>query len=336
MNLTAGPPRPRVRRGAYNGVKVWSREVNIFMIVSASRRTDIPAFYSEWILNRIRMGWCLVPNPFNMNQFSRVVLSPGEVDAFVFWSRNPRPLMRHLDELDDLGCRYYFLFTVIGYPRRIDMGAPPLSRSIATFQELSARVGPKRVIWRYDPIVLSALTGTGFHERNFALVAQELKGATSRCVISFVKLYRKARVRMEAAAPGAAEPVDFGSARIRGLLSTMAGCAQDNRMEILSCSSEVDFSAFGVNPSKCIDADLISKLFGARISPPKDPYQRKECGCALSKDIGVYDSCLFGCSYCYATSSLERARANNSRHDALSPALVGGADDQKIGQDLHE
>jgi len=269
-----------------------------------------------------------VPNPFNANHVSKVVLSPREVDAFVFWSRNPRPLMRHLDELDDLGCRYYFLFTLIGYPDRIDPGAPPLIRSIGTFQELSARVGPQRVIWRYDPIVLSEVTGTGFHERNFPLVAQELKGATSRCVISFVKPYRKARARMEAAAPGAAEPVDFGGAPVRGLLNTMAECARDNRMEILSCCSELDFSAFGVNPSKCIDADLISELFGSRISPPKDPHQRKKCGCALSKDIGMYDSCLFGCSYCYATSSLERARANYGRHDPQSPSMLGGQEGQ--------
>jgi hypothetical protein len=301
------------------------------MIISASRRTDIPAFYSKWILNRIRMGWCLVPNPFNTNQVSRVVLSPREVDAFVFWTRNPRPLMKFLDELDDLGCRYYFLFTLIGYPDRIDPGAPPLDRSIRTFCELSARVGPQRVVWRYDPIVLSDLTGTGFHERNFRLVAQELKGATARCVISFVKPYRKARGRMEAAARGSTEPLDFGGTQISGLLSEISGCARDNRMEIFSCSSELDFSeAFGIKPSKCIDADLISELFGTRISPPKDPCQRKECGCAVSRDIGMYDTCLFGCSYCYATSSLERARANHGRHDPQSPGMLGAERDENL------
>ncbi len=163
-----------------------------------------------------------MPNPFNRNQVSRVTLSTAEVDAFVFWSRNPRPLMRYLDELDDLGCRYYFLFTLIGYPDRIDPGAPPLGLSIKTFQELSARVGPQRVIWRYDPIVLSGHSGTGFHERNFRQVAQELKGATGRCVISFVKPYRKARARMEAAAPGSLEPVDFGSPPVRGLLNAIS------------------------------------------------------------------------------------------------------------------
>ena len=293
------------------------------MIVSVSRRTDIPAFYSKWFLNRVRLGWCLVPNPFNPNQVSRVPLSTGEVEAFVFWSRNPRPLMKYLDELDDLGCRYYFLFTLIGYPDRIDPGAPPFGLSIRTFQELSARVGPQRVIWRYDPIVLSARTGCGFHERNFRQAAQELKEAAGRCVISFVKPYRKALARMEAAAPGSSKPVDFGSPEIRGFLNSISEIARENRMEIFSCASEQDLSAFGVKPSKCIDADLVAKLFAVQASPLKDPSQRKECGCAVSRDIGMYDTCLFGCSYCYATSSLERAKANYARHDPESPSLCG-------------
>ena len=194
------------------------------MIVSASRRTDIPAFYSKWFLNRVRQGWCLCQIRSTGIRSRGSAFPPAEVDAFVFWSRNPRPLMRYLDELDDLGCRYYFLYTLIGYPDRIDPGRRRLSQSIKTFQELSARVGPQRVIWRYDPIVLSGLSGTGFHESNFRQVAEELKGATGRCVISFVKPYRKARARMEAAAPGSLDPVDFAARRFGGLLSAISEC----------------------------------------------------------------------------------------------------------------
>ena len=293
------------------------------MIVSASRRTDIPAFYSKWFLNRVRQGWCLVPNPFNRDQVSRVPLSAAEAEAIVFWTRNPRPLMGSLDELDDLGSRYFFLFTMTGYPRPIDPGSPPLAQSIETFQKLSARVGPQRMVWRYDPIVLSRLSGTGFHVNNFRQAAKELKGAALRCVISFVKPYRKARHRMEASAPGGIDPVDFDSPEVRGLLTSISGSAHENGMEISSCASDQDLSAFGIKPSRCIDADLLSKLFGIEISAPKDPFQRKECGCAASRDIGVYDTCLFGCSYCYATSSLERAKANYARHDPQSPCLLG-------------
>jgi hypothetical protein len=231
--------------------------------------------------------------------------------------------MRYLDELDDLSCRYYFLFTLIGYPHLIDPGSPSLAMSVKTFQELSARVGRQRVIWRYDPIVLGCPGGAGFHESNFRKVARTLRGAASRCVISFFQPYRKVRARMEAAAPGSLDPVDFDSPAVRELLSAISETARENGMEVFSCASEHDFSPFGIKPSKCIDAGLLSKLFGIEISAAKDPCQRKECGCAASRDIGMYDTCLAGCSYCYATSSLERAKANFARHDPESPCLVG-------------
>ncbi len=300
------------------------------MIVSASRRTDIAAFYSKWFMNRVRAGWCLVPNPFNLNQVSRVSLSPPEVEALVFWSRNPAPLFEYLQELDDCGLRYYFLFTLVGYPRAIDPGTPPRERSMETFQKLSARLGPERTIWRYDPIVLSELTGVGFHERNFRELASELRGAASRCIISFVRPYRKARLRMEAAAAGSGDPVDCNSPQISALLGHMSQIARENRIQLFSCASEHDFSAYDIHPSRCIDSELLARLFGIEPKAAKDPYQRKECGCAASRDIGMYDTCLFGCSYCYATSNYERARANHARHDPDSPSLLPGG---KIGQE---
>jgi hypothetical protein len=292
------------------------------MIVSVSRRTDIAAFYSKWFLNRVRAGWCLVPNPFNANQVSRVSLCASDVDALVFWSRNPRPLIKNLSELDDLGLRYYFLFTLVGYPRPLEPGAPPPGRSIKTFLELSARLGPQRTIWRYDPIVLSQVSGIAFHEANFQKLARELRGAATRCVISFVRPYKKARSRMEAAATGCTDPVDCESSQIRGLLQTISRIGRENRIEVFSCAMKEDFSPYGIHPSSCIDSQLISNLLGTEIVAPKDSYQRKECGCAASRDIGVYDTCLFGCSYCYATSSFERARANHARHDPDSASLL--------------
>jgi hypothetical protein len=231
--------------------------------------------------------------------------------------------MRHLDELDDLGCRYCFLYTITGYPQPIDCGSPPPEQSIKTLQELSERVGAQKIAWRYDPIVLSSLSGTGFHVSNFRRIAKELKGAVHRCIISFVQPYRKARARMEAAAPGGCGPVDFKNPDVQGLLSAISESARENRMGIFSCASEQDLSGFGIRPSRCIDADLLSQLFGIEINAPKDPFQRTLCGCAAGRDIGVYDTCLFGCSYCYATSGLERAKANYSRHDPQSACLLG-------------
>ena len=150
------------------------------MIISASRRTDIPAFYAEWMVRRLREGYCTVPNPFNRNQVSRISLRPEDVDAIVFWTRNPRPLMPYLDELDSRGYRYYFQFTILGYPREIDPKSPPAATAVEAFCELAERLGPRRVIWRYDPIVFTGITPPAFHQENFQRLAESLRGHTRR------------------------------------------------------------------------------------------------------------------------------------------------------------
>ncbi|HPU75793.1 MAG TPA: DUF1848 family protein, partial [Bacillota bacterium] len=156
------------------------------MIISASRRTDIPAFYTKWFMNRIRQGSCVVVNPFNSSQRYCVDLAPDAVDAIVFWSKNPAPLIPHLGELDDMGYRYYFQLTICNYPRDIEQYLPPLPERIATAVELARRIGPRRVIWRYDPIIISSRTDAQFHRREFASLASALEGSTTRVVVSLM------------------------------------------------------------------------------------------------------------------------------------------------------
>ena len=127
----------------------------------------MPAFYAEWLVQRFRAGYCLVPNPYNPEQVSRISLAPAEVDVVVFWTRNPRPLMPHLPELTERGFRYYFQYTLLANPPALDPGALPVGTSLATFRALADLIGPERVIWRYDPIVLSAETDYDFHRRSF-------------------------------------------------------------------------------------------------------------------------------------------------------------------------
>ncbi len=292
------------------------------MIISASRRTDIPAFYSKWFINRVRKGWCDVPNPFNRAQVSKVSLAPRDVDAFVFWTRNPRPLIPRLDELDGLGFRYLFLITLIGYPRGIDPRSPGPEVSIANFHDLASRIGPERVTWRYDPILLSDITGPEFHEENFRRIARALRGTTNRCVISFVNVYRKARKRLEEAVPGGLAAFDPGLPRTSELLRTISAAAREEGMRVFNCAGGHDLSPFGILPSRCIDGEFIGNLFSVPVKAVKDPSQRAECGCTVSRDIGMYDTCLYGCSYCYATSNTERAEANHLSHDPESPSLV--------------
>jgi hypothetical protein len=300
------------------------------LIISASRRTDIPAFYSEWFMNRIRAGYCTVPNPFNRSQVSVVSLRPEDVDVVVFWTRNPRPLFPHLAELDGRGYVYYFQYTVMNNPRVLDRKTPSLGASLRAFRELSERIGAERLIWRYDPIVFSNVTGVDFHQREYERIAQELRGCTKRCVISIVdSTYRKTSKRLRELTRQGVELVSCndGSADwFAELMRTMAGVAHENEMEIYSCAEAIDLRPYGIRPGKCIDDEYIREVFGLSVASRKDPGQRELCNCVVSKDIGMYDTCLFECQYCYATRSFERAKANYEGHDPNSPSLVGWYD----------
>jgi len=293
------------------------------MILSASRRTDIPALYAEWMTNRIRAGFCTVPNPFNRNQVSRISLLPEDLDVIVFWTRNPKPLLRYLGEMDLLGFHYYFQFTVLGYPREIDPKCPPLEIALDAFRELSDRIGPGRVVWRYDPIVFGQKTSAKYHRERFAEIAQRLSGPTNRVVVSIVDSYRKAEPRMKALEEKGAGITECENDEFERLMRDVAGFADASGMEITSCAEEVDLSCFGIRPGKCVDDELIREAFEIDVSHNKDPSQRKACGCVMSRDIGMYDTCIFGCPYCYATGNFERAKKKYEEHDPKSPSLIG-------------
>ena len=190
----------------------------------------------------------------------------------VFWTRNPRPLMRHLDELDTRGYRYYFQFTILGYPRDIDPKSPPMATAIETFRELSNRLGPRRVIWRYDPIVFTELTPVSFHRDNFQRIAESLRSATRRAVISIVDVYRKTESRMRAleGTPAAVQPPD--AAQFEELMRGMGQSAQENGMDIVSCAEEIDLRPFGIRPGKCVDDEVIAEAFGLEVLRQEGPY----------------------------------------------------------------
>jgi hypothetical protein len=192
------------------------------------------------------------------------------------------------------------------------------------WRDLAARIGPERVVWRYDPIVFSTLTDAAYHRRAFARIAAALHGQTRRCVISLADPYRKTARRMRALAEeGAAVDYSvFSGAAFDQLMTDMVGIADGHGIEIVSCAEEVDLQPYGIRPGRCIDDDLIRRLFGIEVDDRKDPAQRSACGCVVSKDIGMYDSCTFGCAYCYATSDFERARQNHARHDPAWPSLL--------------
>lgn len=299
------------------------------MIISASRRTDIPAFYSEWFTNRICAGYCTVPNPFNRNQVSYVSLKPADVDVIVFWTRNPAPLLSHLKELDTLGLRYYFQYTILDNPRYLDAKVPSLSSALATFKKLSDQVGPPKVIWRYDPIVFTKDTGVRYHVKSYRKIATELRGYTYRSVISVVDFYKKIKKRLQQLDESGSPIIPYAGkpdSHFDLLMNSLIESASQNDMEIVSCAEDLDLTPYGIRPGKCVDDEYILKIFGLNVTHKKDPTQRAACGCVASKDIGAYDTCLFGCQYCYATTNFERAHKNHDEHNPQSPSLIGWYD----------
>ncbi|HWR40920.1 MAG TPA: DUF1848 domain-containing protein [Patescibacteria group bacterium] len=299
------------------------------MIISASRRTDIPAFYSEWFLERVRAGGVRTVNPFNARQSYWISLEPEQVDVIVFWTRNPRPLLPYLKELDTRGYRYYFLMTLTGYPAQLEPKAQTVSAQVDGFRELAERVGANKVVWRYDPIVISNLTPWEWHEWNFSQLAAQLNSACHQVVVSLVDEYRKASFNRLAS-----EQLDVWRKTTpmplagRRMFENMATVAADVGIKVYSCAETLDLTSWGILPGSCIDAAYINRTFGLEVSGRKDPGQRNSCGCVCSKDIGSYDTCPHGCIYCYA-GRLATAERNYLRHCRDSETLLSRGEERR-------
>lgn len=275
------------------------------MIISASRRTDIPAFYASWFMDRIREGNVVVLNPFNPSQHKQVSLHPNEIDAIVFWTRNARPLFQYLDELDRAGYNYLFLYTITGYGPPLETKCPPLEYAVKTFNNLSQRVGPSRVVWRFDPIVYMQGRGEHWIIERFEQIVRYLDGYTERVIISFLDFYRKVERRLTALTRSTGlevADVNENHAAVARISRALAELAEQHGMCISSCAEKIDLQPFGIKPGSCIDADYLSRIFAITIPRAKDKSQRPRCRCAPSQDIGTYNTCRHGCVYCYAMS----------------------------------
>jgi DNA repair photolyase len=298
------------------------------LIISASRRTDIPAFYADWFMNRVREGFFYRVNPFNSRQVSGFSLKPEDVDAICFWTKNPRPLLQHLDELDGRGLNYYFQFTLNPYDKTFEPNLPPPGERVATFIELAGRIGPERVIWRYDPVILSSATSAAWHLEQASRLAGQLKNATERLMFSFYDFYGKGQGRLSRALQGTGIGLeDMAAPEQREALEQVARgfreIADSHGLELFTCSEEMDLAAIGIEHGACIDGQLIRRLFGGAASGRKDRNQRDACNCVESVDMGSYNSCPFRCAYCYANFNEGLIESNCRKHYPDSPALLG-------------
>lgn len=287
------------------------------MILSVSRRTDIPNYYSEWFMNRIKEGFLYVRNPVNTHQISKISLSPEVVDCIVFWTKNPFNMLDKLDLLKEY--QYYFQFTITGYGKDVEPNIPDKRKSILpTFYKLSEKIGKERVIWRYDPIFLNDRYTMEYHLKAFEEIAEKLCNYTEKVIISFVDLYDKTK-RNASDLNIAAMTED----QMVEIAQKMAKIAEKYHLVIETCAEHIDLQKYGIAHGSCIDLRLIERLTGGIIKAEKDKNQRPECGCIQSVEVGTYNTCKNGCRYCYANYNTKKVEDGVSQYDSNSPLLCG-------------
>ena len=295
------------------------------MILQTGMRTDIPAFYSRWFLNRLREGFVLVRNPYDPQSVTRYRLDPSVVDLIGFCSKNPAPMLPHLETLRDYG-QYWFV-TITPYGRDLEPHVPDKELVMEDFKRLSDAVGPDSVGWRYDPILVNEQYPVERHIRDFEHMAKTLSGYTESCVISFLDLYEKVKRNFpEAREVRKEDRILLGKA--------FAEIGRAYGLTIRACAEGTELAPYGVNCAGCMTAEIYEKALGSRLSVPRRKNQRGgQCACLLGNDIGAYDSCGHLCRYCYANSSGDAVRRNLRCHDPDSPFLLGGP---LPGDKIHE
>lgn len=289
------------------------------MIISASYKTDIPTFYGEWFMNRLRAGYCKMANPYN-RRVIRVSLLPETVDGIVFWTKNVGPFLKHLAEVKQRGYSFILQHTINGYPKTLEHSVVDAEKAMEHFRQVADKFGPRVCVWRYDTIINSSLTPREYHLETFTRLAKKLEGATDEVVISFVHLYSKTmRNMMNAAKEHGFSWSDPSDEWKKELAAELASVAAAHRIRLTVCS-QPQFIVPGCYEARCVDADRLADVMGQPISACLKG-NRKECGCFESRDIGEYDTCPHGCVYCYAVQNQALAKSRFKQHDPMGEAL---------------
>ena len=319
------------------------------LIVSASRSTDIPAFYANWFFNRLKNGYSAWINPFNG---VKNYVSYEDVRFIVFWSKNPKPLLKHLPYLRERGVNCYIQYTLNDYvSEKLEMGVPSLKDRIDTFKRLSDYLGKDKIIWRFDPLILTDRISVDDLIDKIAVIGEQLKDYTNKLVFSFADIIEYGKVRKNLENSGV-KYRNFTPGEMNYLAVSLSNINKRWNLELATCAEKVDLDKYGISHNRCVDDRLMAKIawqddvlmkflgmevvhhfgsdFGTVIPPDaivindtiyvirkkdnKDKGQRLLCGCAISKDIGQYNTCAHLCEYCYANAGKEAARDNYKRH----------------------
>lgn len=329
------------------------------VIISASRSTDIPAFYAKWFFNRLEKGYCVWYNPFNRRQ--KMYISFKQCKVVVFWTKNPKPIIPYLSELDKRGIHYYFQVTLNDYEREgFEPNVPLLAERIETFKQLSKLIGREKVIWRFDPLIItSELTSRKLLNRIYH-IGNEIKGYTDKLVFSFIDIkdYRKVQNNLvKETSYFNKDNIDISEfseeqklEMIDGLIKLKNYWKEEGwKLEMATCAEDINLEAYGIEHNRCIDSELMKRIFKndeelvyylhtlkwperdmfgqipslpSREKKVKDSGQRKVCGCMVSKDIGMYNTCQHFCVYCYANTSRKCVLDNKSKHTDKSESIT--------------
>ena len=284
------------------------------MIINTGCRTDIPAFYSKWFINRIREGYVLVRNPYYNTQVTKYSLNPKVVDCLVFGTKNPEPMIKYLDELDKYKQLWYI--TITPYGKDIEPRVPDKAKVIESFKKISEHVGINGVNWRYDPIFI----GMGFdvkrHIESFNDMAKSLKGYVKNCTISFLDLYEKVKRN----APYIRPPEMDEQIEI---VKCFVNIAKENGIILHGCCENSYLSNFGLDSKGCLRKEFIEESIKEKLNVPSIKNKRQNCNCLLGVDIGEYNTCPHMCIYCYANLDKKVVIENMKKHDSKSPLLIG-------------
>ena len=328
------------------------------VIISASRSTDIPAFYAKWFFNRLAKGYCTWINPFNQQ---KQYISFSKCKVIVFWTKNPEPIIPFLHILDEMCIHYYFQVTLNDYVKEeLEPNLPSVEKRIDTFKKLSNLIGPDRIIWRFDPILLSSAISPRSILSKIWKIGNELKGYTNKLVFSFVdiKAYRKVKNNLvKETSLFTKENVEEGEGSdtqrneiIEGLCKLRKIWKEEGwDLTMATCAESLDLEKYGIEHNRCIDGELMERVFGddkelvyylrtGKLPEPdlfgeipeipetsknlKDKGQRKLCGCMISKDIGMYNTCRHFCVYCYANTSKNVVIENSHKHSDDSESII--------------
>ena len=285
------------------------------MIINTGQRTDIPAFYSKWFINRLKEGYVMVRNPYYPKIVTKFVLDPKVVDVIGFCTKNPRPMFKYLDYLKPYGQFWYI--TITGLGSDLEPNVPPINQVIEDFQYLSKIIGKKAIGFRYTPIIINDHYDANYHIQTFTKIIKALNGYTNLAVFGFLDLYPS----LSKLHPELRDCTD--SEKIKIATSFKKIC-DEYHFDLRLCSKEKWLSEYGINVEGCMLLKDYERAINKKLKPTKKMNARKGyCNCLLSNDIGSYNSCLHFCNYCYANNEIKRIKANYLLHDDNSPLLIG-------------